>query len=218
MRKILTEAGRYLAVLLAAALLFTGCGAGELPVSDPGSSGLMAGNTVAEESREEQAEDRASETDYDETDSGQTETSEPESTEVESGNAGSVETEPEEPVSAEEDSKTIVIDGVYTTKEDVSLYIHIYGTLPSNFMTKKEAQALGWEGGSLDEFAEGKCIGGDRFGNYEKRLPEKKGRKYQECDINTLHKKKRGAERLVFSNDGLIFYTPDHYETWEQLY
>lgn len=107
-------------------------------------------------------------------------------------------------------------DGSYTTKEDVALYIHTYGELPDNFITKSEARKLGWEGGGLDDYAYGKCIGGDRFGNNEKLLPE--DREYLECDINTLHKSKRGAERLVFSEDGLIYYTDNHYESFELLY
>ena len=109
-------------------------------------------------------------------------------------------------------------DGSYTTKEDVALYLHLYGQLPQNFITKKEAQALGWPGGDLEPYAPGKCIGGDRFGNYEGLLPEKKGRSYQECDIDTLGAKARGAKRIVFSNDGLIYYTPDHYQSFELLY
>ena len=110
------------------------------------------------------------------------------------------------------------IHGSYTTKEDVALYIHLYGCLPNNFITKKEAQALGWEGGSLEPYAPGMCIGGSHFGNFEGLLPEKKGRKYTECDIDTLGKKSRGAKRIVFSNDGLIYYTDDHYESFELLY
>lgn len=109
-------------------------------------------------------------------------------------------------------------DGSYTTKEDVALYLYQYGHLPSNFITKKEAQALGWSGGSLEPYAPGKCIGGSQFGNYEGLLPKAPGRTYTECDINTLGKSKRGAERIVFSNDGLIFYTGDHYESFELLY
>lgn len=109
-------------------------------------------------------------------------------------------------------------DGVYTTKEDVALYIHLYGCLPNNFITKKEAQALGWEGGSLEPYAPGMCIGGSYFGNYEGLLPEKDGRKYTECDIDTLGARSRGAKRIVFSNDGLIYYTDDHYESFTLLY
>lgn len=109
-------------------------------------------------------------------------------------------------------------DGSYTSKEDVALYIHLYGHLPSNFITKKEAEKLGWKGGSLEPFAPGKCIGGSRFGNYEELLPQKKGRSYTECDIDTLGADKRGAKRIVFSNDGLIYYTEDHYESFELLY
>ncbi|MBQ1741887.1 MAG: ribonuclease [Oscillospiraceae bacterium] len=109
-------------------------------------------------------------------------------------------------------------DGVYTTKEDVALYIHLYGHLPSNFITKREAEALGWPGGSLEPYAPGMCIGGGRFGNYEGNLPAKKGRSYTECDIDTLGARSRGPKRIVFSNDGLIYYTGDHYETFELLY
>ena len=109
-------------------------------------------------------------------------------------------------------------DGVYDSKDDVALYIKTYGHLPKNYITKKEAQALGWTGGSLEKYAPGKCIGGDYFGNYEEPLPEKKGRRYTECDIDTLGAKSRGAKRIIFSNDGLIYYTDDHYESFVLLY
>lgn len=108
------------------------------------------------------------------------------------------------------------IDGEYTSKEDVALYIHQYGELPSNFITKKEAKKLGWSGGSLEEYAPGKSIGGDTFGNREGVLPEYGT--YHECDIDTKGKKKRGAKRIVYSDDGRVYYTDDHYETFELLY
>ena len=107
-------------------------------------------------------------------------------------------------------------NGSYTTKEDVALYIHLYGCLPDNFMTKDEARDLGWEGGSLEPYAPGMCIGGDYFGNYEGLLPE--DREYTECDIDTLGADSRGPKRIVFSDDGLIYYTGDHYESFELLY
>ncbi len=110
-------------------------------------------------------------------------------------------------------------DGSYTTPEDVAEYIHTFGTLPNNFITKSEAKALGWDNkkGNLWDVAEGKSIGGDRFGNYEGLLPEEKGRKYTECDVN-YNGGYRGSERIIFSNDGLIYYTNDHYKTFTQLY
>lgn len=110
------------------------------------------------------------------------------------------------------------IDGSYTTKEDVALYLHIYGQLPLNFITKSEARKLGWSGGAVEPYAPGKCIGGDKFGNREGLLPKAPGRTYKECDIDTLGGGPRGAKRIVFSNDGLIFYTDDHYESFELLY
>ena len=127
------------------------------------------------------------------------------------------EKQPELPPQKEE-KPVIDEDGVYTTKEDVALYIHTYGRLPGNFIPKKEAEKLGWPGGDLRPYAPGKCIGGDRFGNYEGLLPAKKGRTYTECDIDTLDASKRGAKRIVFSNDGLIYYTGNHYESFELLY
>lgn len=109
-------------------------------------------------------------------------------------------------------------DGVYTTAEDVAAYLIAYGHLPGNFITKKQARDAGWNGGALEPYCPGKCIGGDRFGNREGLLPSARGRSWTECDINTLGASSRGAERLVFSNDGLIYYTGDHYESFQLLY
>ena len=122
--------------------------------------------------------------------------------------------------SAEKTEQKAQIDenGTYDSAKDVALYIHTYNKLPPNYITKKEAKALGWNGGSLEDYAPGKCIGGDRYGNYEGLLPEKKGRHYTECDIGTLGKSSRGAKRIVFSNDGMIYYTKDHYKTFTLMY
>ena len=122
---------------------------------------------------------------------------------------------PSDDPSKEEDDGQIKEDGVYTSKDDVALYLHTFGKLPKNFMTKEEARALGWNGGGLDPYKDGYCIGGDVFSNYQKILPEGK---YHECDIDTLHKSVRGAKRLVYSDDGRIYYTEDHYDSFTQLY
>ena len=118
-----------------------------------------------------------------------------------------------------EDTKTIVEDGHYTSKEDVALYIYTYDKLPDNYISKSEARDLGWDSsaGNLWDVTDEKSIGGDKFGNREGLLPSKDGRHFFECDIN-YQGGYRGSERIVYSNDGLIFYTPDHYETFEQLY
>ena len=109
-------------------------------------------------------------------------------------------------------------DGTYSSCDDVALYIHTFGHLPGNFITKKQARELGWGGGSVEDYAPGMCIGGDHFGNYEGLLPDKPGRSYTECDIDTLGRNGRGAKRIIFSNDGLIYYTEDHYSTFTLLY
>ena len=118
-----------------------------------------------------------------------------------------------------EPSLTVEESGVYTSKEEVALYIHLYGHLPDNYITKRQAEELGWDSkaGNLWEVAPGMSIGGSRFGNYEKALPEKEGRTYYECDID-YDGGYRGAKRIIYSDDGLIFYTEDHYKTFEELY
>ena len=113
---------------------------------------------------------------------------------------------------------TIDEDGWYYSAFDVSLYLYVYGHLPENFITKDEARELGWEGGSVEKFAPGYAIGGDKFGNREGLLPDEADRQYYECDIDTNGTGNRGAKRIVFSNDGLIYYTEDHYESFRLLY
>lgn len=117
-----------------------------------------------------------------------------------------------------DDGETIDRSGWYYSAEDVGLYLYTYGRLPDNFITKDEARALGWEGGSVESVAEGCAIGGDVFGNREGLLPAAQGRVYYECDIDTDGRESRGPKRIVFSNDGLIYYTEDHYESFTLMY
>ncbi len=117
----------------------------------------------------------------------------------------------------ETDDGEIVRGEYYYTVDDVAYYLAAYGELPENYITKKEAETLGWisSEGNLWDVAPGAVIGGDRFGNYEKLLPE--GGDYTECDVN-YYGGYRGGERLVFDTEGNIWYTADHYETFEPLY
>lgn len=126
----------------------------------------------------------------------------------------------EEPVTEAPETEPAKIDehGWFYSAEEVSLYLITYGCLPENFITKEEARKLGWDGGSVEDYAPGYAIGGDKFGNREGLLPKEKGRQYYECDIDTDGRNSRGAKRIVFSNDGLIYYTEDHYESFELLY
>lgn len=118
-----------------------------------------------------------------------------------------------------EGNKTVDEDGWYDSKEEVALYIHLYGDLPDNYVTKSEAEDAGWSGGNVERYTgEGTAIGGSRFGNREGLLPKERGRTYTECDIDTVGENSRGAKRIVFSNDGLVYYTDDHYESFELLY
>ena len=133
--------------------------------------------------------------------------------ETHSQTAAPVESIIDEPGESEPES-LLDPDGWYYSAEDVALYLVTYGELPSNFITKNEARDLGWEGGSVEKYLEGAAIGGDKFGNREGILPKADGRQYYECDIDTDGQNSRGARRLVYSNDGLIYYTEDHYESF----
>ena len=127
----------------------------------------------------------------------------------ENGKAGS---------SAEKNKQNKQEKKAYNQKEHVAAYIHLYKTLPPNYITKGQANKLGWKTkGSLDQVAPGKSIGGDRYGNYEKKLPDKQGRTWKECDIDYV-RGNRNAKRICFSNDGLIYYTSTHYQKFERLY
>ena len=113
---------------------------------------------------------------------------------------------------------TVVEGEYYDTPQEVAEYIDFYGELPENYLTKNEARELGWDAneGNLWEVAPDASIGGDYFGNYEELLPEDPNRDYYEADIE-YEGGHRNAKRLVFSTDGLYFYTDDHYDSFEEL-
>jgi len=120
----------------------------------------------------------------------------------------------DKPSTTASDNCTIIntFDGVatYLKKHD--------GQLPCNYITKNKAQKLGWESsaGNLAEVAPGKSIGGDTFSNREGLLPKASGRKWHEADINYTSGF-RGADRILYSTDGLIYKTTDHYRSFQQI-
>ena len=127
--------------------------------------------------------------------------------------------EPEEADGDAEEETEVVFELPVTDPQQIVNYLELYGELPENFITKNEARDLGWDSryNYVGEVAPGMSIGGDRFGNYEGQLPTKKGRQWFECDVN-YQGRKRGAERLLFSSDGLYYYTNDHYQTFTQMF
>lgn len=195
---------------------------------DPSASGLISeviqeledtekeepaeSETVKESAAEEESEEEAKEESKEESKAEAKEESEEESS--------AKEPEKQEEAESEEDQEEGVVYGeAYNTKDEVAAYLHQFGELPPNYITKNEAKDKGWDSskGNLWDVAYGMSIGGDKFGNYEKLLPTAKGRQYYECDID-YEGGYRGANRIIFSNDGLIYYTEDHYETFELLY
>lgn len=112
-----------------------------------------------------------------------------------------------------------VPDKPLTGFKEVADYIKAHGRLPDNFITKAEAKKLGWvpSKGNLYIVAPGKSIGGDIFTNREKSLPDKKGRIWREADIDYKYGT-RNAKRILYSNDGLIYKTSDHYKTFQSIY
>ena len=92
------------------------------------------------------------------------------------------------------------------------VYLKAFGKLPDYYITKEEAEKIGWsKGKNLAHFAPGKMIGGDIFDNKNRILPEKEGRVWYECDVD-YDGLKRNKKRLYYSNDGLMFYTETHHE------
>lgn len=122
-------------------------------------------------------------------------------------------------ITSEDGSLTVEKESYYNGILTVSLYLHGYQKLPLNYVTKDVAKEEGWEGGSVEpHVGENFAIGGDQFGNYEGLLPGGESVQWYECDINTVGKDERGAERLVFSDYNNIYYTPDHYKSFVPVY
>lgn len=113
----------------------------------------------------------------------------------------------------------IVENGYYTSKEEVALYLKTYEKLPNNYISKAEANKLGWDSdkGNLWDVSDKKSIGGDRFYNREGLLPKDDNIQYFECDID-YKGGFRNSKRIVYSSNGDIYYTNDHYESFELLY
>lgn len=123
----------------------------------------------------------------------------------------------EEPIKDELESP-LQLTILELTNEDVVIdYVRKHKKLPEYYITKRQARERGWIAakGNLCDVLPDKAIGGDRFGNYESRLPKRSGRQYFEADIN-YNCGRRDAQRLVFSNDGLIYITKDHYKSFQE--
>lgn len=111
---------------------------------------------------------------------------------------------------------SVVESGEYVSANEVASYIKQFHKLPSNYITKKEAQSYGWQGGPLKEYAPGKSIGGDVFTNRQGILPHSE-KKYIECDIDA-NGTSRGAKRIVYSTENYkVYYTDDHYNTFTEI-
>lgn len=195
------------ALLTALALCLTACGDIGVITGEDGPAGIyMGGNTFT--IGDESVEDGESDEPGERSDSAPEE--DPGTTD------GEAELPYEDVRNPEEEAEDVLDeDGTYNSAEDVSLYLHTYRHLPSNYITKSEAEALGWTGGPVEKYAPGRAIGGDKFGNREGILP---AGNYHECDIDTIGGSGRGAKRIVYSDDGRIYYTEDHYATFTLLY
>lgn len=102
-----------------------------------------------------------------------------------------------------------------TRAEEIINYIKSYKRLPDFYMSKNEARKAGWEPskGNLCSVLPGKAIGGDRFGNREKLLPQ--NRQYFEADVN-YNCGNRTADRVVYTTDGEVYLTTDHYKSFQK--
>ena len=179
---------KILSVIIILAFVLTGCKATDIKVDE--NSDKSAGVDVTSVAGVEGTEDSTRELEYLEA------------------------SDEDENVTSAGDLNQLDEDGYYYDVESVVLYLDTYDHLPGNYITKSEAKALGWEGGSVEDYMEGGAIGGDRFGNREGILPDNS---YTECDIDTDGESSRGAKRLVFTDDGQYYYTEDHYDSFTEI-
>lgn len=102
-----------------------------------------------------------------------------------------------------------------TEAGSVISYVKAQKELPDFYLTKNEARASGWipSEGNLCKVLPGKAIGGDRFGNREKLLPQ--GKQYFEADVN-YSCGNRNSHRIVYTQSGEIWLTTDHYKTFKK--
>lgn len=126
---------------------------------------------------------------------------------------------PAQPQAVQPSSQTAGDISTLTQQQRVADYLHQHQRLPSYYLSKSEARKRGWEPakGNLCQTLPGRAIGGDRFSNREKVLPEKQGRRWFEADVN-YDCGRRGSDRMLYSSDGLIYVTQDHYRHVEQVY
>ena len=105
-----------------------------------------------------------------------------------------------------------------TDAHTVAQWLQQNHQLPDLYLTKNEARRQGWNPskGDLCTVLPGRAIGGDRFSNREQRLPMQAGRQWYEADVN-YDCGHRDADRLLYSSDGLIFLTTDHYRSFKQV-
>ena len=202
--------GLCLALLLA---LLTACGGADPEIGNYGSGGAAAYGETGQQVQEESSSPPESSAHGEEAEQAPSE----EALRQTGGRGEESPGEAEAEAPADVRADLPVYGEFYYDLENVDLYLELYQELPPNYITKKEARELGWEGGSVEDCLEGAAIGGDTFGNREGLLPQAPGRTYTECDIDTDGYGSRGSRRLVFSSDGLYFYTSDHYESFREI-
>jgi len=117
----------------------------------------------------------------------------------------------------------ILETGIYTAKDSVATYIYLFHKLPSNYVNKATGQTL-YENETGNTFSKwnfnpwtllGVMIGGDIFYNNEGLLPSENS--YRECDVD-YHDSSRGTKRLIYTLNGIVYYTANHYESFTKIY
>lgn len=115
-----------------------------------------------------------------------------------------------------------VIEAGYATKDGVNgadYWLYYKHKLPEYYITKEQAEDLGWRAkkGNLAEVAPGKMIAGEPYKNKNGHLPSAPGRQWYEADISYIAGFRSDCDRILCSNDGLIFVTCDHYKTFYEI-
>ena len=108
---------------------------------------------------------------------------------------------------------TATVDGT----SGADWHIKNVNKLPDNYITKEELKSFHWKRGKApSNYAPGKIVGGNIYKNDDLHLPHEMKRIWYEADINYVQGK-RNSQRLVYSDDGLIFVTYNHYQTFYEI-
>ncbi len=116
-----------------------------------------------------------------------------------------------------EKASTVQSNEVINTFEGVADYIVKYGRLPDNFITKAEAAKLGGTRKRQSRRSSAWKKHRRRYLSKQRKAASRCGRTRMERSRHQLYIGIPGSDRIVYSNDRLVYKTTDHYKTFTRM-